>query len=1408
MYRLFFLLIPLTLLLLSTPSARNLHDTASPWVGTSIIGTTGVSSTGNVTAVKFYGDGANLTGVVASSESTAVIRDVDTDTYVTTEATTDSDTITFFTGGSQKAVFLTTGSLGIGTATPGYLLHVNGSMSGASITATTATITTGSAGYLTITTLELGLGMTDAQQASLGTALGLRKECDVAEDKEIMCYDPDLEGYAGLDTTPVSTNIVFLTPAGLTQVSTTTAQTMLGLEPGTHVQAYHLNLQDISGITRTAGHFVTIDSGSFTGVSTATVQSKLGLASMAYEDDGAVSIDGGTLDNVAITNSSFGGTYDNANINDLANLTPSGTNKFIYFDGADYQEASDSTQRTQLGLGSMALEDDGSVSIDGGTLAGVAITASTIDSTAIGGTTSSTAKFVYLTSAGLTSSSTISGVDVSLTGDITAVTDITASGDIQASGTISATVGFSGDGSSLTNLPAGVKIQDVDTYVTVSDSEGSPNEIHGIVGGSVGFTVLSSGGFGIGTQTPGKRLTVNGEIEASDNISSTGTITGTTISGTALITSAQGTFTNISGNGTGIGGVVHTATNEYIEGSKVFASVPISNDIATTDGELVRLGQTGSMYSQESNNVNISGGNIQSITVLTATSATLTATLSAGTVSATTFTASNVAITGGSINDTAIGNTTRSSGQFTTLDANSGITGTLNTNAQPNITSLGTLGSVDIDGGDMDGVAIGANTSSTAQFQAMTAVTVNIDGGTLDGTAIGSATRSSGQFTTLDANSGITGTLNTSAQPNVTSLGTLASVDINGGFIDGTPIGQTVQSNAKFGTATATLFEGTSANISGNVTAGSFSGDGSNLTGVSSTPTATDHLIDADQDTYIKVEQTADEDRVHVVAGASEKITVLATAVGINMTPGNATFEVNGTARINGTLTGSGIITSGTGTFTTLNTGSGHSITGDDGAVSGGSGNTINTNDSTISAGTSNTVTADSSFIGGGAGNTVGESAVSDTHSGIIGGASNLLRSRYSFIGAGSNNTILNGDQNAVLGGDNNNIESAYSVILGGLNNHMDNATGITISGGTDNSLTQSNYSAISAGEQSIITEATSSAIIAGDYVQVSGNYSVAGGRRGHLADDNTLAWLSGDADADRDAVGNNEIVWSVNGSGQVTQEGKLTLTNGDISMTNTGGIADLTVESTSSHARIKLNADSDTGNYDWYWLAPSTANVLYLSDNGSTGNHSFFANAVAINSPNAPAHTLHVAGTFNATGNISTDGNVTGNSIISYGVILPLPSYGGMGVPDGSTAQFTISTGGVYVATDAFTLSHEKTGFLTDSQSNTDHSTEASDGFIVDTNGAGKYKFTFQASATGSANTEFKFFGHKNGTKESFCGFTMEIGSTSDIERGAVSCFLTLAVGDFVDVRYTSNSNNDTLTLHNTSFSLVRVDN
>ena len=62
-----------------------------------------------------------------------------------------------------------------------------------------------------------------------------------------------------------------------------------------------------------------------------------------------------------------------------------------------------------------------------------------------------------------------------------------------------------------------------------------------------------------------------------------------------------------------------------------------------------------------------------------------------------------------------------------------------------------------------------------------TSVAINLDGAVIDSSVIGGTTPAAGTFTTLTANTSITGTLATAAQTNITSVGTLTGLNVDGG---------------------------------------------------------------------------------------------------------------------------------------------------------------------------------------------------------------------------------------------------------------------------------------------------------------------------------------------------------------------------------------------------------------------------------------------------------------------------------------------------------------------------------------------------------------------------------------------------------------------------------------------------
>ena len=152
---------------------------------------------------------------------------------------------------------------------------------------------------------------------------------------------------------------------------------------------------------------------------------------------------------------------------------------------------------------------------------------------------------------------------------------------------------------------------------------------------------------------------------------------------------------------------------------------------------------------------------------------------------------------------------TASNVTFNNITGNN-ITGTLQTAAQPNITSVGSLTSLDVTnnitvGGTVDGRDISAdgatldNLNTTIGLSGLTTAEVNqlknIGLTTISTTQWGYLGNLNQDLTTASnvTFNNVTGTLQTASQPNITSVGSLTSLDVTnnitvGGTVDGRDI--------------------------------------------------------------------------------------------------------------------------------------------------------------------------------------------------------------------------------------------------------------------------------------------------------------------------------------------------------------------------------------------------------------------------------------------------------------------------------------------------------------------------------------------------------------------------------------------------------------------------------------------
>ena len=138
----------------------------------------------------------------------------------------------------------------------------------------------------------------------------------------------------------------------------------------------------------------------------------------------------------------------------------------------------------------------------------------------------------------------------------------------------------------------------------------------------------------------------------------------------------------------------------------------------------------------------------------------------------------NVSITGGSIEGTAIGANTESSGAFTTLSASSGIT----------VAGQAVMSNVDINGGEIDATPIGANTPSTGVFTSL-----------VSNNAVSSNSLAVTNNATVGGTLGVSGNA-TFTNITVTGTSTINAMAISGGSIENSTIGATTASTGLFTT--------------------------------------------------------------------------------------------------------------------------------------------------------------------------------------------------------------------------------------------------------------------------------------------------------------------------------------------------------------------------------------------------------------------------------------------------------------------------------------------------------------------------------------------------------------------------------------------------------------------------------
>jgi len=614
---------------------------------------------------------------------------------------------------------------------------------------------------------------------------------------------------------------------------------------------------------------------------------------------------------------------------------------------------------------------------------------------------------------------------------------------------------------------------------------------------------------------------------------------------------------------------------------------------------------------------------------------------------------------------------------------NSLLSGTVYTNAQPNITSVGTLSTLSVTGnttvGNLGVTGIIATTISSSLFTGNGNGLYDLVGANVTG-QVGNAL--------------LSGTVYTAAQPNITSVGTLTSLTVTGNITSG------------------------NANLGNLVTANFFSGNGSLLTGI--TVSAGNTIVNGNSNVVV----TANGNVTTSVAGNANVLIV--TGTGANIA---GTLNVTGNATVGNIVTsGSGgnvsnvnvisantFIASGNITATNINT------TGSGGNI--GNANVISANTFTASgnitagnANLGNSVTANF-FIGSGAnltsipaGNISGQVAnaliagtvytaaqpnitsvgtltsVAVTGNITSGNANlgNLVTANF-FSGNGSlltgitvsaGNSIVNGNSNvSVVANGNITMSSA-----GNANIVIVTGTGMNIAGTLNATGNTTLGNLVTSGSGGNITNAN---VISGNTFIASGNITAGnittgGGTGGNITGANvisanivtaTISANLGNSVTANFFIGSGANLTSLpagNISGQVANAliAGTVYTNAQPNITSTGTLVNLTVSGNValSGANVSLGA---VGNLK---ITGGTANYVLQTD--GAGNLSWAAGASGSNISNGNSNVNIPAANGNV--NISSAGNA--NILIITGTGANITGYANV---SGNLSVGNITTGG-----------------------------------------------------------------------------------------------------------------------------------
>jgi hypothetical protein len=377
---------------------------------------------------------------------------------------------------------------------------------------------------------------------------------------------------------------------------------------------------------------------------------------------------------------------------------------------------------------------------------------------------------------------------------------------------------------------------------------------------------------------------------------------------------------------------------------------------------------------------------------------------------------------------------------------------------------------------------------------------------------------------------------------------------------------------------------------------------------------------------------------------------------------------------------------------------------------------------------------------------------VSGLRAAVVGCYSVTASGQDSFVG-GSSTITCAATNSSVIASDSCTINTGCtnSAIIGSTSTSTmtTTCTNCLISGSISSTIVNSAGSTILGGQSSAIATGCPGSFICGKYNTISHTHSTIIGRGGQTIAAGDFI-IAGNASATAAATTNNYMRFSnavcdlIVGSDQ--NQGALA------GMTN--GIRLQTTNASNQSAYIRHRASASiTSSSTYIW--PNTSGVAksFAYDSDGSGTLAFAAQ-----------------------------------------------SYGDM-YEDGDGTSITLTTAGTYYGWISATSGTVKgSGYVTFTDNGT------ADRLTIGTSGGGVYLVTASCNYSGSTGAVIHGVVHLNNATTR-CSFHANISGASDVVHAAGSAILTLASTDFLDLRFTCDTNSKSVTIYHCVVSIVRID-